>query len=407
MSKKKHYDLTFINIMCFVALILSVSFVFGFTHGRVLWKWDGYILDTNVVGQYGDFIGGFVGTFLTVILLYYTFHQQRKDSSENSKVYKKQQLNDDFYHLMSLYQEILSSLIFSAGDDEGEALRGKEALHAHLDDMREGFASDIRAERLRKSAVWAYMDFYARNRDFAPIYYRTLYRLCEILVDKEEGTEYKNVELVKILRAQLSDSEMVMMKYNAQTRMGKPFQQYINRFNLLKHLPPLDLLEYKNFRKHIKEEENISALNIILVQIRQRMEDILDNDSTTHVTLNEFKSTASIALMVSPKRDEMKLVITKQKVTILQPHDFLNCIMKLDTDITEELFSYFIYDCVVLHNFQVFNIRKNLDFTNEMMDKGDKLQFTFMVKNKVHHSINMTWNQYSTRYRSSKETFDL
>lgn len=272
MPSKKHYDLAVINITCLIAFILCIGFLFGFTHGRELWEWDGYILDTDIVGQYGDFIGGFVGTFLSVILLYYTFYQQRKDSSKNSKVYKKQQLNDDFYHLMSLYQYNLTLLSLTMGDDDNMILTGKEALHAYLDNMREGFAID-RTNLLRKSAVLSYMDFYAKNRDFAPIYYRTLYRLCETLLDKEDETEYKNIELVKILRAQLSDSEMVMMKYNAQARMGKPFQQYINRFNLLKHLPPLDLLEYKKFRRYFEREEEVSMLNIILVQIRQRMED--------------------------------------------------------------------------------------------------------------------------------------
>lgn len=54
-----------------------------------------------------------------------------------------------------------------------------------------------------------------------------------IIIGKEEGAKYENFELIKILRAQLSDSEVVMMRYNAQTRMGKPFQTYANRFNLL------------------------------------------------------------------------------------------------------------------------------------------------------------------------------
>lgn len=394
MSKKKHYDLTVINTTCVIAFLLCVGFIFCFIHGRDLWKWEGYVLDTDVVGQYGDFIGGFVGTFLSVILLYYTFYQQRKDSSKNSKVYKKQQLNDDFYHLMSLYQDIISSLNFPATVGE-EKLTGKEALHAYLDDMRQGFDNDGSTSLLRKRAVLSYMDFYARNRDYAPIYYRTLYRLCETLAYKEEGTEYKNVELVKILRAQLTDSEMVLMKYNALTRMGKPFQRYINHFNLLKHLPPLDLLEYKKYRQLFEKEEDVSMLNVVLVQIRQRMEDILDHDETNYVTLNEFRSTVSIALRVNENRDMLDLIITKREVAILQSYDSLNCIMKLDNEILEELFSYFIYDCVVLHNFYIYNLRKNLEFNIKKEDNEHKIKYTFSVTNKAHHPICMTWSQFS------------
>lgn len=46
-------------------------------------------LATDVVGHYGDFIGGFVGSLLSVVLLYYTFRSQIAESKENAKVYIK------------------------------------------------------------------------------------------------------------------------------------------------------------------------------------------------------------------------------------------------------------------------------------------------------------------------------
>ena len=122
----------------------------------------------------------------------------------------------------------------------------------------------------------------------------------------------------------------------------------------------------------------------------------MDNNSTTHITLNEFKSSVSIALKVNSKRDEMKLIIIKH-VEILQNHDALNCIIKLNTTITQELFSYFVYDCMVLHNFQTYNRRKDLDFSNETINNGTKLQFVFIIKKKSCHPINMTWRQYNMR----------
>lgn len=107
-------------------------------HGRVLWKWNDYVLNTEIVGHYGDFVGGFIGTFLSVILLYYTFYYQRKELLKNTKVYQTQQLNDDFYHLMSLYQDILTTYTYKI-DEEEPLLNGKEAIHAYVDSMRDGF----------------------------------------------------------------------------------------------------------------------------------------------------------------------------------------------------------------------------------------------------------------------------
>lgn len=65
-------DLTIINVTCSIAFLLCVILVLLFMHGRILWKWNDYVLNTEIVGHYGDFVGGFIGTFLSVILLYYT-----------------------------------------------------------------------------------------------------------------------------------------------------------------------------------------------------------------------------------------------------------------------------------------------------------------------------------------------
>lgn len=51
---------------------------------------------TDIVGQYGDFVGGVVGTILSIVLLYYTFGLQREDSKKNARIYELQQLNDKF-----------------------------------------------------------------------------------------------------------------------------------------------------------------------------------------------------------------------------------------------------------------------------------------------------------------------
>lgn len=395
--KSKISDLTIINVTCSIAFLLCVILVILFMHGRVLWKWNDYVLNTEIVGHYGDFVGGFIGTFLSVILLYYTFYYQRKELLKNTKVYQTQQLNDDFYHLMSLYQDILSTYTYKI-DEEEPLLNGKEAIHAYVDSMRDGF-EDTGNGLLRKQAVLAYMSFYAFNRDFAPIYYRTLYRLCESIDGKEKDTEFKNVELIKILRAQLSDSEMVLIRYNAHTRMGRPFQYYVNRFNLLKHLPSLDLFEYKKYRKILDKDEDISSMNIVLVQLRQRMEDILETKSSNYVTLNEFKSAVSISLTTNDNKDTLKLVINREKTNILRPYDPFNCIMKLPPEDILSLFSYFLYDCTILHNFQKYNKRKDIDFGKVKNDIDGKEQFIFKVHNKEYKPINMTWSQYESRYK--------
>lgn len=396
---KRDFDIKIIKVTIIIAALLCIGFFFGFIHGRNPWHWNNYMLNTEVVGHYGDFIGGVIGSFVSIILLYYTFFQQRIDSHRNSKVYLKQQINDDFYHLIDLYYNILSTLEFPISDDEGglpTILKGKEALCAYMKDMWDGFDDTSKGPK-RKQAILAYMDFYAKCREFAPVYYRTLYRTCETISNKEKDTDYKNVELIKILRAQLSDSEMVMAYYNAQTRMGNKFKYYANRFNLFKHLPPLELLEYKSFTKIIAKPIDISALNVYLVEIRQRMEEILSEENPTHLTINEHNSSVSIALHTSEQRDSIELIVTRKNSIVLKNHDPYNCIMRLNEKTLIELFKYFLYDCIVLHNFQTYNIRKELTFDNNVEVATSKTSYSFSVKNIEGNAINMTWHQYETR----------
>lgn len=88
--KRKSFPI--IKAICIIALIICIVIAVGFAHGRNCWHWDGYILSTDIMGHYGDFVGGFIGSLLSIILLYYTLLQQRRDSSRNTIVLKSNKL---------------------------------------------------------------------------------------------------------------------------------------------------------------------------------------------------------------------------------------------------------------------------------------------------------------------------
>ena len=76
-------------------------------HGRSPFSWSGFELQTDVVGQYGDFVGGVIGTILSVFLLYLTFRAQHKDLENHVKVYKGESLYNLFFHMLDLYNNTL------------------------------------------------------------------------------------------------------------------------------------------------------------------------------------------------------------------------------------------------------------------------------------------------------------
>ena len=311
---------------------------------------------TDIVGQYGDFVGGVVGTILSIVLLYYTFGLQREDSKKNARIYELQQLNDKFFKLMEIYNEQLKHLVYK---DDDETYSGKEALHRYLQDMQAGFEETISYNQRRKRAVEAYFEFYANNRDFAPLYFRTLYRLLEEIYGIGSNVYEEKIKYIKIIRSQFSDSELVFIRYNAMTPMGTNFAPYINRYNLLKHLPPLELLEFKEWKSMLTTQQ-ANALNVILLNVKKGLVQMLSglwvktiNSSGKKYRINFYHNIGMSLASVSVIRDSTKH---------LYPGDIFSCLDVFNDDTLVSLMRYYLRELFVLINFNSFNIRKNIKF---------------------------------------------
>ena len=85
----------FSRIVCFVVALL-------FFMNQALGLFDGFV-KTEVIGQYGDFVGGVIGTILSVVLLSDTFKSQIEESKNNAQVFESQQLNELVFHLLDQY----------------------------------------------------------------------------------------------------------------------------------------------------------------------------------------------------------------------------------------------------------------------------------------------------------------
>ena len=131
-------------------------------------------------------------------------------------------------------------MTYNEESGEERILKGKEAMHYCLEIMRKSFG-DENVNNGRKVAVGYFTNYLASHVDFVPIYYRVLYRIFD-LIEFSGISESDKVRYAKIVRSQFTDTELVLMRYNAMTQVGKNMVSYINEFNLLKHLPPLEML---------------------------------------------------------------------------------------------------------------------------------------------------------------------
>lgn len=370
--------ITYVNIICILSIAISILFTFGFLHGRVLFKWDEYVLNTEIVGHYGDFIGGAIGTLVSIVLLYYTLKLQRRDSENNVQVYKQQQLNDLFFHLLKQYDDILKSLKTKTSDNKKQ--QGREALHFKLKEMYEQFDVKENDSQNRKHAVSLFLNFYSLSREFSPIYFRTLFRVFKLLETSDKCLRVHSIQLMKILRAQLSDSELALLRYNSMSKQGSKFVPLINKFNLLKHLPPLELMEYKRWSKKMTLEER-GCTNVLLLETKHNIQKVLETLSSVESYSNNPRK-YNINVSSNDEATELKVYLYINKNVILNDSDLIRGIYKLAEDERLSLLLFFVKDCLVLSSFNKLNSYKDLEFDSKKDEEG-KLLVTVKTKNHV------------------------
>lgn len=226
-------------------------------------------IDLDSSAKFGDFVGGFAGAIFTlvgIVLLYETLSLQRREFEESRKVFIKQQFENKFFSLLDLYQNIIGSMHYDV-PNSSERFVGKEFFIKHKQDIFQSFNPTNSFYKNRKIAIDKYTIFYIANKELIAHYYRTLYRIFKLIneteFDKKDKTSYS-----KIIRAQLSEAELFFINYNACTSYGRKFQPLINEYNLTKHLPLLERLEFKEWKQKLSDEK-VNSLNILFEEILQ------------------------------------------------------------------------------------------------------------------------------------------
>ena len=219
-----------------VLILIGIVFTLMFLYKRSYCNLE-YPIDSEVIGQYGDFIGGAVGTFITLLLLYVTLKLQRKTfdrqkivSDKNIEMLAIQQFNDKFFKLYDVYKDVLSNFYVMHNN---EKLTGKSALNREYANIYTEFNVPPVSGVRRKAATLSFINFYASHKEFAPIYFRTLFHMYEVLERANDVKPYERHKYVKLLRSQFTETEIVLIRYNAMTSMGENSIDYINKYNLL------------------------------------------------------------------------------------------------------------------------------------------------------------------------------
>lgn len=213
------------------------------------------------MGPFGDFIGGtlnplltfltFMGLLVTIVLQQTELRDTRTELERSATALEKQiqatdrqNFESTFFQMLTLHNTIVNSidLFYSGWERETEGRRskgaretkGRDCFSQFFDNFKEQY--DTLSDRPdRERLQMSYDAFWQRRQQDLAHYYRYLYNVLRF-VHEAQGIEDRG-PYVKLLRAQLSDYELVMLFYTALNKHGINYWLYIHEYQLFDNLP--------------------------------------------------------------------------------------------------------------------------------------------------------------------------
>lgn len=255
--------------------------------------------EMSAIGQYGDFIGGFVGSLWAlagVVLFYVALKAQTKDFENNKKVLetqvaalekqieefqlqreeleltrevfieqsttlKIQQFESTFFNSLNLLNSITNSIkvnkqyrdIIYRETAEGREsfmvfyiefkdLYEKNNLHKRIDiELNIGSIDERNIELETINSI--YIDFYKKNTQYLNHYFRTLFNIIT-LIDNKRITD--SSYYISLLKAQLSSYETLILFYHSLSEYGGNFKLLIEKYAALDSINEELLIDIKH-----------------------------------------------------------------------------------------------------------------------------------------------------------------
>ena len=328
-------------------------------------------IDGSVWGEFGDFVGGVIGTiiaYISIRLLVATLNTQAlgniiaKETADRSLYETKlQRLNANFQMMLEQYRKTLDK--FNANDRNQNAPKGLDYLKKRMAGIYNRYNCNDENYRVRNAdAIKAFNGFYIANRAVASVYFRIIYRLLELIFTSPIESEDQAV-FAKMLRCQLSEEELFFIRYNAMTPNGANMRKYLNQFNMMKHLPELSILEFKCRDKQGLQPKDKSQMISSLIGLRK---DLIKRDKyAPNHPITPLLSNYDMNSVMSEDRHRFEFIIARPSVNL--PAD-LNQNESFNKLTFEELKSFmcdFITELFTCYNFCEYQSATDIDLNDE------------------------------------------
>ena len=286
-----------------------------------------------------------------------------KELKEQTITAKLQQFDSSFFSYLKVFIELKNTLNLKT---ESKNYFGDIYLEIIRIDSKDKTLIESLAVIQAK-----YMEVFHIHINELSHYFKTLYRII-ILIDSSSLDDDKKYQYVKLLRSQLSDSELLVLYYNYHSDLGLKVRPYIIKYDLLKHIRILDKIEMGSdleVNEKFACEEFLAKIGAYILDGFEKFKSI---EETEDVDLSKNTSILNLDL-------EMKLkIINDFNFTLVFKNTDLQSPSILNKEIITKLVSRQIYSVLFLTKFKLPLGNEIIISTTEVLSN---LEINFKIEN--------------------------
>lgn len=234
------------------AFVIIIVFICLFP----LWFTSCGLLDFRTTGQIGDTIGGIMGPFVAIaasILTFLAFWVQYKANEQQRKDIALERFESNLFELIHLQQDITNNLLLikKEGDKYTTEVKGRDIFQHLYEYFNYGEHDCNIIMGVKELMENGNVTDYTKLDELGCLdhYFRHLYRVLKYIDDSELIKDDLKYNYTSLVRANLSQYELIMLFYNCLSSNGvmkfKPLIEKYAIFNNIRY----DLLANKEHSK--------------------------------------------------------------------------------------------------------------------------------------------------------------
>jgi hypothetical protein len=242
--RKKTCWVWFAWILVGVGLIAAAYGYTAFIGKRYLWH-----VERNDLAALGNFLQGAVASVWSLaafIFIYVAFLGQQEELARHEASFEQERFESIFFELVRIHHSLVAAMQI-LNPQNMQVVHGRACFRLMYEALggryQEQLPHSPSEESVLMSIDCAYKNLYQSYQEELGHYFRNLYHIV-LFVDSSEVDKEEQKRYMKILRAQLSSRELLLLFYNGLSEFGqKKFKPLIVRYAFLEQLPVDELLD--------------------------------------------------------------------------------------------------------------------------------------------------------------------